>query len=254
MEEMEKRMILQYDTITENHVPVILCHSQDAVKAPMVLLNHGTTGSAEGLLDMGVALARRGCFCVLIDAVWHGRRADSRLHTMLTTSLYKRYYLDMLLLMAEDMGKIIDYYTGNPSVDTARVGMTGISQGGYVAYMTMTKDARIKAAAPLVGSPDLEDKYGNSQEWEIIDEETQKYVLSHSPLRHYEKMAGTALLIQNSAEDTVVPVGGVRRLDRKLRPLYDDKGNYQYIEYFGIGHEVTPDMKRRAIDWLAEKL
>ena len=67
-------------------------------------------------------------------------------------------------------------------------------------------------------------------------------------------MAGTALLIQNSAEDTVVPVGGVRRLDRKLRPLYDDKGNYQYIEYFGIGHEVTPDMKRRAIDWLAEKL
>ena len=251
---MGERMILEYDVITQGKIPVILCYPQKAFKAPLVLLNHGTTGSAEGLLDMGVALARRGCFCVLIDAVWHGRRADSRLHTMLTTSLYKRYYLDMLLLMAADMTNIIDYYKENPAVDTARVGMTGISQGGYVAYMTMTKDARIKAAAPLVGSPDLEDQYGNSQEWEILDEETQKYVLEHSPLLHYEKMAGTALLIQNSAEDRVVPIGGVRRLDRKLRSLYEDKENYQYIEYFGIGHEATFEMKQRAINWLAEKL
>ena len=29
---------------------------------------------------------------------------------------------------------------------------------------------------------------------------------------------------------------------------------YKYIEYFGIGHEATPIMKRRAVEWLAEKL
>lgn len=251
---MDKQLILQYDCITENKIPVILCYPQDAKKAPIVLLNHGTTGSAEGMLDMGVKLARKGCFAVMIDAVWHGRRADKRLDTMLHTSLYKRYYLDMLLQMADDMIKIIDYFANSPLADSSRVGMTGISQGGYVAYMTMTKDARIKAAAPLIGSPDLEDCYGHSQEWEIIDEETKQYVLAHSPLHHCEKMVKTALLIQNSAADTVVPVEGVRRLHQKLLPLYQNKADYQYIEYFGIGHEATAEMRERAVEWLVEKL
>ena len=251
---MADRIIIEYDTITENNIPVIICYPQTAKSSPLVLINHGTGGTAEVMLDMGIQLARRGCYCILIDAVWHGRRADARLKTMLETSLYKRYYLDMLLMMAGDMSKIIDYFVGNPAVDTSRVGMTGISQGGYVTYMTMTKDPRIKAAAPLIGSPDLEDMYGHSQEWEIIDEDTRKYVLAHSPLLNYEKMVHTALLVQNSAEDPVVPVGGVRRLDRKLRPLYDDSSNYQYIEYFKIGHAVTNEMKERAMEWLVEKL
>ncbi len=251
---MTNQITLQYDAITENEIPVILCYPADAEKAPLVLLNHGTEECGEDRLDMAVQLARRGMFTVVIDAVWHGRRADPRLQTMLHTSLYKRYYVDLLLEMAGDMTRIIDYFADHPAADVTRTGMTGVSQGGYVTFMTMTKDPRIKAAAPLIGSPDLEDQYGNSQPWELIDEDTKQYVSAHSPLHHAEKMAKTALLIQNSAEDPIVPAAGVRRLDKRLRPLYKNPADYAYIEYLHIGHQVTREMKDRAADWLAEKL
>lgn len=250
---MSNKVILERKRVTDNNIPVIECWKKGAAGAPLVLLNHGTTGNAWNMLEMGVKLAERGCFCVMIDAVWHGERRDKKIDTMLSTSLYKEYYLDMLLLMADDMSALIDFYGSDSRIDTSRTGMTGISQGGYVAYMTMTKDDRIKAAAPLIGSPDLTDKYGCSLEWEETDPVIRERVEKEMPLNHFEKMAKTALLIQNCNDDDVVPVSGVRRLNERLRPLYGDNGQYMYIEYKG-GHNCSPEMIERAIDWLAEKL
>lgn len=235
-------------------IPVVECRAEDAQNAPLVLLNHGTGGNGLQMLEMGMRLAEKGCFCVLIDAVWHGERSDDKLRVMLETSLYKEYYLDMLLLMAEDMSRLIDYYGDSKIADASRVGMSGISQGGYVAFMTMTRDSRIRAAAPIIGSPDLSDKYGNSMDWEDTDPTVRERVLKEMPLSHYEKMAGTALLIQNSMDDTVVPVTGTRRLNEKLRPLYKDRsGDYKYIEYKG-GHWCNDQMMSSAVEWLSEKL
>lgn len=250
---MDKKIIIQRKRITENNIPIIECCEDGAAGAPLVLLNHGTSGNAWHMLEMGARLAEHGCFCVMIDAVWHGERRDEKLDIMLGTSLYKEYYLNMLLLMAKDMSAIMDYYGSDARVDTNRIGMTGISQGGYVAYMTMTKDDRIKAAAPLIGSPDLTDKYGCSMDWEATDPVIRERVEKEMPLNHFEKMAKTALLIQNCNDDDVVPVSGVRRLNERLRPFYGENGQYKYIEYKG-GHNCSAEMIDRAIDWLAEKL
>ncbi len=251
---MGKKILLEGKTITDNGIPVTECYAEGVSNAPLVILNHGTGGNRLQMLEMGARLAERGCFCVLVDAVWHGERGDDKLRMMLETSLYKEYYLDMLLLMAEDMSRIIDYYSGSEMADVSRTGMSGISQGGYVAFMTMTKDSRIKAAAPIIGSPDLTDKYGNSLDWDDTDPVVRERVIAEMPLTHYEKMAGTALLIQNSTEDTVVPVTGTRRLNEKLRPLYKDRsGDYRYIEYKG-GHWCSDVMLANAVEWLAEKL
>lgn len=249
---MQDNLILNYKMIKD--IPIIECYPEDVKNAPLVLVNHGTGGSAESMLDITTALARRGCFVVDIDAVWHGRRRSKMLDEMLTTSAYKEYYLKMLLEMAKNMSEIIDFYEDSDKADTSRVGMTGISQGGYVTFMTMTKDDRIKAAAPLIGSPDLTDKYGNSYEWDVYTKPVKDRILKDMPLTNYEKMAHTALLIQNSASDTTVPVTGTRRLDEKLRPMYEGSDNYMYLEYAGLGHECPQVMREKAVEWLVKKL
>lgn len=248
-------ILAKFETITDREIPVITLCPEGAENLPLVLLNHGTTGSKYNMLEMGFRLVKDGFFCVCIDAYWHGDRSDGKLDEYLATPVYKKNYLDMLLHMAEDMSAIIDLYEQDSRVNTKKVGMTGISQGGYVAFMTMTKDPRITCAAPLIGSPDLEDKYGNSPDWDTIDKDVQDYVLQHSPLRNYEKMYPTALLVQSSIGDTIVPIGGTRRLDEKLKPLYKDcPENYQFIEYPGLGHDCPWEMQEKAIAWLNAKL
>lgn len=251
---MEDNIILKYDTVTERKIPVIFLYPPEGKNLPVVLVNHGTYGNAETMLDMAAALARKGILAVAIDALWHGRRGSEELSDMVNTSEYKEKYLFMLKEMSKDMSALIDMLKQNPLADANRIGMTGISQGGYVAFMTMVNDNRIKAAAPLIGSPDLSDKYGQSYEWEVYSDQVKDRIIDAMPLTHYKKMSHVSLLIQNSASDTVVPITGTRRLDKLLRPLYNESGNYKYIEYFGIGHEATPTMKKKAVDWLAEKL
>ncbi len=249
------RWILEETTVEPGGIPVIACYSEIDEARPLVLLNHGTTGCAYDMLPMAVKLAQAGHFCVCVDAVWHGRRSDGKLAERLEPAVYKKNYLNLLLTMAGDMTRLIDYYTGDARVNAAKVGITGISQGGYVAFMTMTKDPRIAAAAPLIGSPDLEDKYGNSPDWQSICQSTREEVIAHSPLRHFEKMHPTALFVQSGVEDTIVPVGGTRRLDERLRPLYrEHPGDYRYIEYPGVAHAATREMQDEAIRWLTAKL
>lgn len=243
------------DIITDRHIPVLIVQPEGVKRTPLALVHHGTGGDAEGMKEMAVRLAQNGCFTLSVDGVWHGRRWDKKLDIMLRTDRYKELYLDMLLEMAADMTAIIDFYTADTRVDTSRVGITGTSQGGYVSFMTMTKDPRITAAAPMIGSPDLTDQYGQSAPWEQIDPTTQSRVLEHNPLAHYETMAHVKLLVQNGEADTIVPVTGTRRLDQKLKPLYaEHPKDYQYIEYPGLGHATPDEMQERTIAWLTTAL
>lgn len=243
------------DVITGRGIPVLIAQPQGVLHAPLALVNHGTGGDAEGMKEMAVRLAQNGCFALSVDGVWHGKRWDKKLDIMRSTDQYKAMYLDMLLEMAEDMSAIIDHYTSDERVDTSRVGITGTSQGGYVSFMTMTKEPRITAAAPMIGSPDLTDQYGESAPWDEIDATTQARVREHNPLAHFETMAHVRLLVQNGDADTIVPVTGVRRLDEKLRELYaSHPDDYQYIEYPGLGHATPDEMQERTIAWLTQSL
>lgn len=241
--------------ITDREIPVIIAQPSQPGPWPLALLNHGTGGDAEVMQEMAIRLAENGCYSISIDAVWHGRRWDERLDIMCHSERYKELYLTMLLEMADDISHIIDFYETDNRIDTSRIGITGISQGGYVSFMTITKEPRITAAAPMIGSPDLTDQYGHSAPWEEIDPATRERVLEHNPLAHHDTMAHVRLLVQNGDADTIVPVTGTRRLDDKLRELYrSHPDEYRYIEYPGRGHETPDEMQERTIAWLTEAL
>jgi dipeptidyl aminopeptidase/acylaminoacyl peptidase len=154
----------------------------------------------------------------------------------------------------EDISALLDHLRDDPRVDTGRAGITGISQGGFVSFLAITMDKRIKAAAPIIGSPDLECRFGSSRPFEEHSAEVQELVRRYSPLRNFERMPPAALFIQNGADDEVVPVSGVRKLHEKLHPLYAGMPDrYAYREYPGVGHSDT-GMREPAIAWLQRHL
>jgi uncharacterized protein len=192
----------------------------------------------------------------------HGRRRDPDFDSKYSPRNYNDSFLKVLLGTSDDISSLIDYFKDDCRTDTDRIGVTGISQGGFVSFMAITKDKRIKAAAPIIGSPDLEAQFGNSLPFDEYAEDIQKENIKHSPLRNFREMKPTALLIQNGAEDTVVPTTGVQKLVERLKVLYQDMPErYQYIEYPGLGHSDRVDsmedplvMRKRAIEWLQKFL
>ncbi|MGG1555160.1 alpha/beta hydrolase family protein [Paenibacillus ferrarius] len=258
LETMGHELVVESHILTDRQVPVLLCYPKGATKLPVVFLNHGTTCDATSMLPMGLPLAQAGFFTVLVDARFHGRRRLEHFNeTFFNRAMYKRLYLQMLLDTVDDISAIIDDLQTDERADAERVGISGISQGGFVSFVAITREKRIKAAAPLVASPDLTDTWGHSLPFVELESDLQEEILRHSPLRNYEAIPPVALLVQNGNADPIVPVGGVRKLNEHLKELYKEMPErYRYIEYDGRGHETVYEgserpniMREEVIDW-----
>ncbi len=243
-----------YGSVTDAGIPVMYCYPKGAVNAPLVIFNHGTGGCGHEQLFMGIPLAQAGFFTVLLDARNHGRRKPANWAELYAPPQYKRTYVQALIDTCDDISRLIDHLEHDPRVDATRIGITGISQGGYMSFMAITRDKRISVAAPMIGSPDLEATFGSSLPLDQYPPDVQQFAIAHSPLRHFARMPPTALLIQHGDADPIVPVAGVRRLDELLRPLYRDlPGRYEYREHTGVGHNDV-GMREATIAWLRRHL
>jgi len=249
-----RALAFEHDTVTEREVPVLYCYPADAARAPLVFFNHGTGGNAVEQLFMGLPLAERGFFVVLLDAWYHGRRRAPNFSALFSGKRYKETYVNMLIRTCEDISRLLDHLRGDPRVDVERAGISGISQGGFVTFLAITMDRRFKAATPIIGSPDLEDRFGSSLPLAEHAPDVIDLVVRTSPLRNCHKMPPVALLIQSGAKDEAVPISGLRKLDEQLKPLYREMPErYRYIEYPDLGHS-DQGMREPSIQWLAKHL
>jgi len=241
---------LEFDYTAVDDIPVICCHRAGARGLPPVLFHHGTTGSASDQLFAGIPLAEAGFLAVLVDARMHGRRQDPDFFRRFAPENYKRTYVEMLLGTAADCSTLLDRLADDPRADVDRAGISGISQGGFVTFMAITKDPRFRAAAPIVGSPDIEGRFGWDLPPERYDHATMALAREHSPLRNCAAMPPCALMVQNGALDELVPPDGARKLDAALRPRYADvPERFRYVEHPDLGHDHRP-MMAAAIEWL----
>ena len=265
-------MKLYFDetVLTERNVPVILVYQKELKNMPLVFLHHGATGTAAHMLDMAAEFALRGCFACTVDALWHGRRKETD-HDLKAAN-GKLNFTRLLKHIAEDMTAIIDYLKDDDKVDTGRIGTTGLSQGGFVSFMAVSKEPRITAAAPVVGTPDVKSFFDTfAADPEVLhvnfkvdrppdiivreEEEFKQFFLHENPIVNYKNFFPTALFIQNGALDTMVVPTGTRRLNELLTPIYAScPEKFTYLEYPENGHDVTDDMREKAIDWLCAEL
>lgn len=94
---------------------------------PLVLLSHGTGGSAGMLAWLGEALARRGYVAVAINH--HGNTSAESIKTPQGFMLPWERAIDLSRVLDE----LLEDPTFAPSIDPERVGVAGFSLGGYTA-------------------------------------------------------------------------------------------------------------------------
>jgi pimeloyl-ACP methyl ester carboxylesterase len=231
-----ERYVLEKQAVPPG-IPVWSLHPESRPDGPLVLLQHGYRGNKESVLAYGLQIAARGYRVVLPDARMHGERRAADFEARFEAD-FQRTFLEVLAGTAEDVSTLIDAFGGGP------VGMVGISMGAFITFLALTREKRIAAAVPLIGSPLL---------WAPIAlaPEEEARIAEINPAAHPERFPPCAVLIQNGETDELVPVQPAAETYERLRPFYaETPERLQFIPYPNVGHEVTPEMASRTVAWL----
>ncbi len=141
----------------------------------------------------------------------------------------------------EDVAACVDWAVSSGLADPKRVGVLGLSGGGYLAMAALAAyPDRFAAAATLAGFADLPSFLRGTEPWlaaaaksEYGDPDTEPLLLATlSPVRRLDRVT-TPTLVLHGANDTICPVEGaehlVRGLDRRGVPtrwvVFPDEGH-----------------------------
>jgi dienelactone hydrolase len=122
-------------------------------RAPAILSAIGHWGEDDFYLWMEQArcmgLARKGYVVLTYDPISQGERhwLGNGNHDMLRRKIILAG-MEVSGLMMWDSIRAIDYLVSRPEVDPEKIGITGVSGGGFNSLYTAVLDQRIKAAAP----------------------------------------------------------------------------------------------------------
>ncbi|HPK48429.1 MAG TPA: alpha/beta fold hydrolase [Opitutaceae bacterium] len=237
-------------------VPADIFWADEPQLHPLLLLSHGFSGDKAwiaGQFDAD-ALARRGWMVVCIDNRMHGARPGPHFSH---DEIQKTGKVDLLELRqamhetANDVSRMIDVLVRDPRVDAGRIGMSGISMGGFVTFAATARDPRIKAAAPLIASPYWDD-VPRGTPFQFLNVEAAFALAAESdPARHPERFAPRGLFVQIGEDDPHFDTAKVHAFCDKLAADYRDQPDrFAFRAYPGVGHDATPEMRASAVAWL----
>jgi hypothetical protein len=221
-------------------VPLLLAFppAGDAPR-PMVLWFHGFGVDKEVHRKELEQLARAGFLAVGVDAAGHGARRlpdlDARQAAPHEQAL--RTMIGLAAQTADEVPSIVRALADDGLADAERVGVVGVSMGGYVVYQALLVEPSIRAAVAILGSP----------EWPEGD----------SPHRHLDSFGHTALLSITAERDENVLPAAARELHRRLATEHADAAQ-RYFELTGAVHLMSEEHWTQAMDetlrWLAHHL
>jgi dienelactone hydrolase len=220
--------------------PVLLTSSRSpevAARRGVVLVYHGFGGDKSQLEDLA------GFLAVRVDAVGHGDRRLPHWDQVFSEQRWaeaedetEAEFLALLSATAAEVPAIVDGLVALGWVHDGRLGITGRSLGGEISYAAVLAEPRIRAAAPMVGSP----------EWTLP--------WPASPHRHPGRFHPVPILSHAAELDQFVPAKYIRDFHDRLTPLYaHSPERLRYIEHPGVDHFLTPELWRetyeRVVAW-----
>jgi len=228
-----------------SNAPTLLTFKESAAKAGSkgtILFYHGLKAKKEGNRKEYESLAEKGFLVAGIDNVGHGERAYPDFDSMAKSwGEFEVFFSQMVRECALEIPRLIDNLIESYGIDSNKIGVCGISMGGYIAYSAILSDSRIKVATPILGSP------------------TSKSNLVENPKNFPEKFYPTALLSQNAGQDTSVNPKFAREFHKKLRPYYEKAPErLKYIEYPDSGHFMVEkdwdELWENVVNWFVNFL
>jgi dienelactone hydrolase len=223
----------------------------------LVATNGVSYGNKTAYGHHGAWFARNGYACLVIDTVQLGE-IEGLHHGTYREGMWwwnSRGYTPAAV-EAWNTIRAIDYLETRAEVDKARIGITGRSGGGAYSWSTAALDERIKVAAPVAGITDLRNY--------VIDGAVEGHCDCMFFLNTYgwdypmlaACVAPRPLLIVNSDKDSIFPLDGVVRLDRKVADLYAKVGRSNDVGLvIGPGpHKDTQDLQVPVFRWFNKYL
>lgn len=231
-------MPISFQTRTIGGVPLLLATPDDAAAPlPAVLWFHGFGVDKETHRKELRQLAEAGFLAVGVDAAGHGARRlpdlDARQAAPHEQAL--RTMTELAARTADEVPAVVRALVDEGLADGARIGVAGVSMGGYVVYRAVLVEPAIRAAVAILGSP----------EWSEGD----------SPHRHPDGFRRTALLSVTAERDENVPPAGARELHRRLAEADPGSARHRYVELPGAVHLMAEAHWNQAMDetlgWLS---
>jgi aminoglycoside N3'-acetyltransferase/dienelactone hydrolase len=245
-------------------IPAILARPvHAATPLPAVICLHGTGGSRERmmegrfrpqgshLLGWGRELARRGFAVLAVTQLSHPPRPEP--WTWEWPKLLQLYGQTAMGLLVADVACCVDYLSGRPELDPARIGVAGFSLGGIAAFYSHVVEARLAGAAVFcggVGSLAHLVRAGQDQFHSVYFYPPGLLAagLDHPSL--VPALAPRPLLVAAAEEDEGMPLSGVEAFAAAAREVYPEEGERFRLLVEPGPHAMTPTAFEIAAGWM----
>lgn len=235
-------------------------------RLPAVLFNHShggiyEIGKEELLQGKGYLqfpcyaefLASLGYAVLCIDAWGFGER-----HTRAESEIFKQMLWNgrvMWGMMVYDSMRALDYLSARDDVDAERIGTLGISMGGTMAWWLAALDLRVRFCVDMCSLADYD---------ELIRERKLDlhgiYYYVPGLLKHFTTAQINSLIAPRprlslaGEQDSLVPLAGLRKIDRELTRVYDGEGapDAWRLVLEPCGHEETLRMREEITAFLRQ--
>lgn len=215
-------------------IPLLLYHRQDLLgPKPAVVLYHGVVQSKEPYVDTHPTarrLADAGFVVAIPDAPGHGARPlGATIVERLQASLPREFCAD-IEQAGNEAPALLDWLAARPEVDGERIGVAGISMGGFTAAVVAAGQRdRLRAAVCVAGCADLAycmattdsiapGKWGPPDR--ALDAETRERIARIDPMYYPGRYAPLPLLLVHGEQDTWNPPATSERFAETVRPTY----------------------------------
>ena len=236
-------------------IPVLTCTNESSTKKPLIIFSHGFTGKKEDWRGHMSELAENGYYTVAVDNRLHGERKDAGLGSVISSDGKVNFcgVFKAIKENAEDIVRLINHFTAKTEIDQSRIGMVGVSMGGFTTFRAVVMDKRIKVAVPIIASPVWEDIPGDmvADDAPEIIREFNNLSKEYSPSIFVDKFYPTALFMQVGSKDKHFNVEKLKQFYLNVKDFYkNDMSKLELIIFDGIAHEFTEPMWSNAKSWL----
>ncbi len=242
-------------------IPALTCVNtyERARPKPLAILSHAFQSSKEFWQDKMLSLARAGYYAVALDNRGHGERKGPDFKSQVfEIDGFNLYEVRRLIKeTADDIPILIDHFITHENVDAERIGMIGVSMGGFVAFRALVIDNRIGVAAPVIASPYLDERprdvalVNRPEINRALDDYSREFSPAYYPGHFYPR----AVLIQVGVQDKHLDADRVRLFYEKLKPYYRrTPAKLMFIQEENSGHEFTASMWRNVTKWFSKHL
>jgi dienelactone hydrolase len=257
---------IRFSSERDIRVPAIVVKPRaTSGRLPAIVCLPGTGGTRQQLADEKLqlserprtgwarALARQGFLTISLDYRGSEARNQSIYLDALREQLAGRSFMGLLV---HETIRAVDYLQTRDDVDGAKIGVTGFSLGGAIAWYAGAADPRLSVIAPVCGGAGAYDDLLRSQPNARYHSQYfypagfLKFFPGDQP-EVFASLAPRAVLVVGRDQDQGMPVEGLRKLERQVKSVYARRGVAgRFAVHLTAGdHTYTDEMFKQVSEW-----